>query len=370
MKSSPPVVWIVPEEQGGIRSYTEALLPEFGDKVLPFWSTQNLAEIPNNSKIIHVQHEFGLFGSKIPGLNRFPSFVRELRSHFPSAKIIATAHSVIQKDFRYNLEGRGIGSIPRAILNWGALPFLVPSWTRGTWGLVDGVVVHSSHQVSTVRDSGQRNVTVIPHFVPSVSKEEHAHFNGEKSVVVFGYFTPEKAQDLAIRAWALLKHGLGKDTPKLILAGGVRSNKDRNYRSMCLRLIGDLGLKDVVQVLGYVAQENVSNIYKKSGFVLAPFRETSGSGSLAQAMGRGAAILASDLPLNLEIEQRAPGSIRYFSSGNPEDLACQIQKMAAMSSEELRRMGNSALEYASSNSPQNIVQKHLGLYRSLNKVLD
>lgn len=365
MTDLPSVMWIVLENRGGIRSYSESLIPEFGSAVLPVWTERDLWSISASPKIIHIQHEFGLFGSKFPGLNRFPRFVQKLRKQFPGALLVATAHTVIRKDFKYSLSFRGVGSVPREILNTVAVPFFISSWTRGTWSLLDGVVVHSDAQVETVRESGQNNVVVIPHFLPVISADDRVKFQSENAMVVFGYFSPEKGQDIAIRAWKILASRLGSNTPRLVLAGGPRLSKDNNYFKNCLRLIRASNLSEFIEVLGFIPEDKISDIYKSSGLVLAPFRETSGSGSLAQAMSRGAAVLASDLPLNLEIEKRAPGSMRFFSSGDPIDLADQIEKMTGHSLATRQKMGDAAVRYADANSPSKIASLHRAFYRTL-----
>ncbi len=353
-------LWIVPETAGGIRNYADVLAPEMGEECRVVFNLPEWREIENAAeKLVHIQHEFGLFGSKLPGFYIFPKWMKRMKKANPSKKWIVTSHTVLGKDWKYSTSGRGIRALIYRFLNGVVLPFSRRSWIQGTWGQFDGVIVHSKHQLETVLSSGCRMVEVIPHFVPKVSIGVSS-VSRDSSVLLFGYFSPEKGQDIAIRAWAIL----GQDAPKLVLAGGVRREEDQWYYDSCIHEISRLGLKDKIEITGYVKSEEVGGFFSRAGIVLAPFRETSGSGSLATALGFGSAVLASDLPLNCEIDERVPGSITFFKSNSTESLAAEIKKLMNDAS-RIEKLRECAKIYADSVTPEKIARLHHAFYQKV-----
>ena len=351
-----PSLWIVPEKAGGIRTYSDVLLARLGAEARAVSTLPDPSELAYSTEdLIHLQHEFGLFGSKLPGRYRFPKWFASARRATPDVKWIATAHTVLDENWRYRTSGRGWKAVPFAILNLFA-PLFRGSWMTKTWAGFDGVIVHSELQREVILRSGAPKVAVIPHFVPHPPAAVPER-STEPTVLVFGYFSPEKGQDIAIKAWT----ELGDEAPRLILAGGIRRPEDRRYYDECMAEIQRRGLTEKVTVTGYLPDEALPDYFSIATLVLAPFRETSGSGSLATALGYGAAILASDLPLNREIETRVPGSLFFFRSESSESLAAAIRNL--LDHPELRaQLRTGAKKYAETYSVERIAEMHREFY--------
>lgn len=359
-----PILWIVPETRGGIRSYTETLLPFIGPQVRAVYQLPAPESLATSSEeMIHVQHEYGMYGSKIPGRYHFPSWFKKARRAAPGKKWVATAHSVLNPDYRLPVLGRGWQSIPRAVLN---LILSVPGnpvaklWGEKTWGAFDGVSVLHRQQVDAVRQAGCKHVVVIPLPVLRIPNLAPVEKERRKNVTLFGYFSPEKGQDVAIRAWKLL----GADAPKLILAGGVRRKEDEHYLKSCTQLIRDLGLSEKIEITGYVPTERLETIYAESKLILAPFRESTGSASIATGFAYGASVLASDLPLNLELDVRVPGCLAFFRSESTEDLARSVRELSSDES-RLTALREAGRAYAEKFSSEKIGQMHRDFYRDV-----
>ncbi|MBS1963133.1 MAG: glycosyltransferase [Bdellovibrionales bacterium] len=307
--------------------------------------------------LVHLQHEFGLFGSKLPWSYRFPKWFASARRATSNAKWVATAHTVIDANWRYPTRGRGWKAIPLAALNI-LTPVFRSTWMEKTWGGFDGVIVHSALQSGAISASGCKRVVVIPHYVPEgggTIPEPAA-----PTILLFGYFSPEKGQDIAIHAWS----EYGPSAPKLILAGGVRRDEDRSYHAMCVAAIDRLGLKDRIEITGFVPEERLAVYFARATIVLAPFRETSGSGSLATAIGHHSAILASDHPLNREIDRRVPGSLAFFTTESPASLADEVRNLL---DDSVRRtkLREAAGQYAAAHSISETARRHFEFYREL-----
>jgi len=384
------VCWVTPwDRKCGIADYSKNLWPAVSSRleqkkqegfVLSLDTYDSGTEILKQIKmfrpdIVHFQHEYGLFGGKNPPFYSYPRLIKYLKRNLSGVKLFATAHTVLPPDYKYQVKGKKLYERPiRSILNFAFLPFLKKTWGKKTWGELDAVVVHSKLQKSVVEMCGTKLVVEIPHFVPwsndfeikfrKVLPIDYINIwkktNNIKFVLmVFGFFTPEKGQDVAIRALCELPSDVG-----LVLAGGVRRRGDEKYHSDCVDLIKMLGLGDRVMLPGFIKNNDIDSYFAAIDFVIAPFRETSGSGSLVHGIARGATIFASDLPINLEIINRVPDALVLFRSEDYKDLADKI--MAYYSKPELlNSLKTGATEYARVYSVGAIAQEHVELYNKL-----
>jgi glycosyltransferase involved in cell wall biosynthesis len=362
------LVWLVAEERGGIRDYADELWPQVQAQCgAAGWRAELVTSPPIKSRqavrqiiaqitalkpsLIHVQHEFGLFGSKVPFRYRFPELACALHAIAP---VVATAHNVLFPEHELPWRGKGWKGIGRLAFNRLVLPFARREWLAGTWGGLAGVVVHSRLQERAIFSSGCLRVATIPHFVPVRDKIEPAEDN---NVVVFGFFSPEKGQDVVIQAWKNIR----AENAKLVLAGGVRRDEDRGYFEICRKLISDLELESRVEITGYVPAAKISEIYASAALVVAPFRETTGSGSLAQAFARGMPVLTSDLPLNTELLERVPACIELFRAGDVSECAAKIDGLLA-SRGSRKALSEASYAYAERFSPAEIIKRHFAFY--------
>jgi len=376
--TDPPIkprrlLWITPELQGGIASYSQMLWPAVAEAAkaagdfapLTLLQTAPIARADAISAarelkpdIVHVQHEYGLFGGLNPVRDRFPGWMRRLRQAVPpSARIVATAHSVLN-DYQFHTAAAGWRSPLHSLVNRFALKWLRHRWGKGTLGQFDGVIIHSRLQRESLHADGFPMVAEIPHVVPTITPPRQEREVGPTpTITVFGYFAPGKGQDIVIEAMRHLEI-----PARLRLAGGVGHPANVAYKRRCEEAIDRLGLRGRVEVTGYVPDEEISRVYAESDLVVAPFRETTGSGSLVQALARGVPVLASDLPLNREINERVPDTLAFFATEDPVDCARQIERLLADPARR-QRLSEQALLYAATYSPANIARLHLDLYR-------
>lgn len=366
----------------GIADYSQVLWPEVraalerrgidGELVSldEFKSNRDLSSRLRDIRpdLVHFQHEYGIWGGKNPPFYRFPQLIHQLRDELPRARFVATAHTVLSPDYRFPVKGRGLQAPIRALANAALLGRLRRAWGKDTWGRLDGVITHSKHLVESVQASGVPRVEVIPHFVPVLSVPGTVARGGPAStpggearvIIVFGFFTPEKGQDIAIEALGKLPD----QGVKLILAGGVRRKQDQRYLDQCRERILDLGLRERVEITGFVKKNRIDSYYQRATLVLVPFRSTTGSGSIAHALGRGMPILASDLSLNREIADREPGALEFFRSEDAESCAHAISSLLG-DAERRKALGAAARRYAAGCSPAKVAEDHVRFYQSL-----
>ncbi len=315
---------------------------------------------------IHFQHEYGIWGGKNPPYYWFPRLIRSLRKNLPQSRLTATAHTVLSREYRFPLKRRGWEVPFRVFANCFLLKRLWNLWGERTWGELDGVVVHSCLQKSLVEQSGCKYVEVIPHFVAQgefgkrmKSTAARDSSQPKKTVLVFGFFTPEKGQDIAIEALAKLPADV-----RMILAGGIRRKKDESYFNQCMLRARELGISDRLEMTGFVDSNQIDDLYMRANLVLAPCRETSGSGSLAQALARGGPVLASDLSLNREIAERESEALTFFRAGDASD--CAKKMLEILENEEISlKLQKGARRYAEACLPALTAEKHLRFFRSV-----
>jgi glycosyltransferase involved in cell wall biosynthesis len=248
--------------------------------------------------------------------------------------------------------------------NFLLMPLLRRLWIQKSWGGLDGVIVHSRHQLRAIEVSGCPQSVAIPHYVPSRYEKEPEKMlaalekiSANTSVIcVFGYFTPEKGQDVVIRAMEKVISNC-----HLVLAGGVRRAEDQGYYDSCVKLIQTLGLNNRITVTGFVSWPELDDLCRRAELAIIPFRETSGSGSLADLLSRKVPVLASDLPLNLEVNERVPEAVVYFRSEDVEDCARKIDEFVG-SPARLEKLRSHAVIYREKYSPENVMQMHLEFF--------
>jgi glycosyltransferase involved in cell wall biosynthesis len=355
----------------GIADYSKELWPEVKSKLEALGHTGILVSIDETGirkgllqklislqpDIIHFQHEYGLYGGKNPPLYSFSSLIKNLRVKLPRAKLIATAHTVLPQGFRYPTRTPNWQWPLRILANFKLLPYLSNQWREKTWGPLHGVIVHSVHQIESIVSSGLNNVKAIPHFVKEQNRTEQPKKSAGVKLLVFGFFSEDKGQDIVIESLSILKD----KNVKLILAGGVRRIADQKFYDFCKIKINKLGLENQIVITGFVQAIDLQKVYADITLVIAPFRSTSGSGSLTQSLGRGLPVLASDLILNQEISQRVSGALELFKTENSHDLAQKIEDLISDPG-KLNSLREKALEYTKRHSPTQIAALTVDFY--------
>jgi glycosyltransferase involved in cell wall biosynthesis len=362
----------------GIATYSKGLLPALEKMAVPngiFINLVSLDEFNNiDSLLAHFksetydlvffQHEYGLFGGKNPPRYWFPKLILEIKKEFPKIKILMTSHTVLPEEYRFPTLGKSLfQKTLRTFANLFLLSWLKSFWFKKTYQSLDGVVVHSQLQLNLPKKFLKNgSIREIAHYVPEADLVSLDYDAPLFRVLIFGFITPEKGQDLAIRASALLDSDILKRF-ELVCAGGPRTCVDEVYENDCKKLARELNVFDRVKFTGFIESSDLNSYFQSAQLVLAPFRETSGSGSLAQALARGMPVLTSDLPLNMEINKRVPDTLAYFKAGDEHDLARVIMDLV-LKRNLLRKMAEQSRLYRSRFSVQKISKEYFSLIQS------
>ena len=146
-----------------------------------------------------------------------------------------------------------------------------------------------------------------------------------KRVLFVGRVHERKGIDRVLKAWVKV-HKEDEDA-KLLVAG--RGEFEAQYKKMAY----DLGLKDSVEFLGHVAEEELPSLYTSSSlFVMPSYYEAFGLVTL-EAMAAGLPVLATDTGI-------APEAIEKGKNGyliDDENMADRILEVLA--SDKMKAMG-------------------------------
>jgi glycosyltransferase involved in cell wall biosynthesis len=95
---------------------------------------------------------------------------------------------------------------------------------------------------------------------------------------------------------------------------------------------------------------------------IAPFLQSSGSGSLANLLAYGRPIVASGIPPHQEIVRESPACLDLFRSGDADALAAHI--LALLEDTDRRAaLQAAALAYADRHSYVNMARETVAVYR-------
>lgn len=204
-------------------------------------------------------------------------------------------------------------------------------------------------------------LTVIPHFVEDRPRyvghheaKAHLDLDGARVVGMLGFITRQKGYDLVVEA---LPH-LPDDVVALFV--GRPGPRNQDYAEDLRVRAADLGVASRLRVTGYVPEEDLDRHLAATDLALCPFREASASGSLSTWIAAERPILASELPLFSEYNERVPESIATFHPYTPERLATRTEDILERPKEEAQPRLHALRE---SLSVPEIVAQHHEVYR-------
>ena len=130
--------------------------------------------------------------------------------------------------------------------------------------------------------------------------------SGRELVAFFGWIHPDKGIEDLISATALLARTPGlTEKVQVLICGAVRprtglfryfAKKDQAYEAHLRNMVRAASLDSVVRFAGFVPDVDVVPLLSGARVVVIPYRNTTQSAVLNQAIAVGAPVIASDLP--------------------------------------------------------------------------
>lgn len=347
------------DERCGIAEYSRHLVDALRSRVEVEVTPAAFARSPRHvyaamgralsgSDVVHVQHSYAFFGGMHPLRSGWKAFAEAL-----TRPAVITVHEL-------DLRAAGAGPLPstlEVVYKWrfNRSVFCHPAlreWVVHSAEIRDGLarlgvpaerILYRPMPIESPREPVD----------PSPFLREHG-LTGARPLVIPGFLARRKGYDVALEALRELPPDY-----VLVAAGGEHAADRTGTAERLLAEAVRLGVADRFRITGFLDSARLEQAVAGAHLVLAPFREMSGSASLAYCLARGAAIVASDLPENRKLE-----GVRLTPVGDAGALAREIRSLAE-DAEARRALRAAALDYAGRHSFPAFAQELEQVYRRL-----
>ena len=294
--------------------------------------------------LVHIQHEFGLFGEQ-KGMNVIPLAYKFKLSHIP---IVITLHTVSEKpDYEEQI-------IRKALVE-----------------IAEATIVHEEYQRELIKEQlgHEDKIWVIPHGVRKirpvlkVKAKKELGLVGKKIVLLQGYFRRSKNFERVVRLFSKIAEDV--DDALLLIASGARRQEDIAYRDEFLEFVAKSRAEDKIKVLlGPFPEQRFDLILSSADVAVLPYLKGAQSGIMAHCLAFAKPmVVSSDVQaLVVSIQKTRSGLV----AGTDAELTEAIIKiltdknLAKEFSDHARRYVKKHLSW------QIISSKHMAVY---NKIL-
>ncbi len=293
--------------------------------------------------VVHVQHEFGLFG-KFYGVSVVPLI---LQFRLTSIPVVTTLHTVYHNpDEKHRL-------ILQSILLHSNKIIVHEDYQKEE--LIRLMPFDVSDKIHVI-EHGARELEPVPEARKKLQLPED-----KKIILLIGYFRPSKNFELIVE----LMPEILKRYPNalLVLAGKIRGNEHIEYRTKLFNMIEQSPVKDHIYLIrGQLKQETFDTILSAADVVVLPYKMNSQSGIMAHSLALARPIVASD-----------SGAMKRILERSGAGLICKdshefVDKIVSVLSDEAqaKKMSENARKYVRENIGWSLVaDKHLKIYQSL-----
>ena len=318
------------------------------DSINPFYWVKLALKSRKNCDIIHVQHEYSLFGKfwKTLGIMSFIFYLLILiKKHY---KIVTTIHEIPERMYDGNLIKRIVRKIYYSLADW----FVKCS---------DLIIVHTENaRKRVIKMFRNVNVIVIPHgsvkdvmIGDKIYSKKRLGLQNKFVLTIFGFINRRKKYEDII----YILPRLSEDTI-LIIAGEAITHSDKLYLSKLKDTIRCMGVEDRIIFTGYLEDRKISEIFNASDVILLPYRDITQSGVLTLALAYRKAVITSDLPTFREIRDKYD-CIEIAS--DREDFLRKIENLIYCKT-KMRKLEKKTTRYWIENNWENIAKKHFMIY--------
>ncbi|WP_254840955.1 hypothetical protein [Natronomonas marina] len=352
------------ERTGGIGSYTHDLASKFGDSV-----EINLSTFPNggmnilkyilsvtysfrsDSEVIHIQHEYALFGPfSIISWLFFPLVY--ILSKIYKKKVVITLHEVLNPDL--------VGDY----------------WIKSVYiYLINKLIAKSSDHIIFLSDTAEErfanhsvSYSVLSHGanldVPKTSEIEAKKqfgYSAEQTLIVEpGYVVPRKGSHIMRDLASEL------DEYEFLLAGG----SPEKHQQYCDKIKENSPQN--LYITGFLEQDQFHLSFRAADLVLLPYTGTEQQGVLNQVNQSGVLnkcashsvpVAASNQKYFKKLKERY-SCVEIFDVNDLEDIKSTV-KSILKDAQKRKNLSAAINEYANKNSFSHIANKHSELYHNL-----
>ena len=318
------------------------------------------AELLNEADVIHIQHEHSFWGGILPGHSAFWEFRYLLKK-----PVVVTVHTTTSLAAMLRLREER-----RPHIKLAKLYLTMKKRYRDSVEIAPFVtgraIVHTEEGRRQLieRGASPQYVHMIPAGVPdplpadSEGRAFREKFNlGERRLItLFGYTANTKGYEVVLEALPQIPQDVA-----FVIAGGPRNPDQEEYIKELMSQVAARGLEDRVFYTGYLTDPEVAEAMCASEIVMAPHTLATGSYSVMIPLSYGKPVVASDLAIFREIQERG-GGVQLFANRDPAALAHAIVDLLANDSRRAK-LAERALIYARSHSWPEIARRTAEVYR-------
>lgn len=351
------------ERQGGIATYSNRLveaLEEIGIEVtpVPICNTDSsnpvgfvniVSRIPDESDVVHVQFEAGLFGKLgMSGIGAPAFFLALNRSDY---LVVTTLHEVHSKHSHKDTLGDYLLRTRDFVIERLAL--------RAS----DATVVHTQEARRILQDRHGNSYRIERMLHPADGEAEPLPREVAKNqlgmdglmLLTFGFVEEKKRYQDVIQVLPELPD------VTYVIAGGFREGEGDAIVDECQELAAELGVEERVRFTGYVDDEDVPVMFSAADAVVLPYERVSQSGVVNEALGYRQLIIATSLPAFEELCSEYNCLLTYQ---NRPELISQI-KTLLFDSKTASELGKNVEEYLDDISWSNFSEQTMQLYKNV-----
>jgi glycosyltransferase involved in cell wall biosynthesis len=203
---------------------------------------------------------------------------------------------------------------------------------------------------------GRGSVYVRRHGIFS-ARPEYPDFsrrgNPEHRILAFGKWGTYKRLETVIEAFRLVVRQFPQ--AQLVVAGADHPKAPGYLKSIAEQCSGEPRIK----VIGYVAEENIAELFQTSSMAVMPYSSSAGSSGIAHlACAYGVPIVASDIPDFHQLADEEGLAIDFVPPGDPQAIASHIVALL-QSPERQMEMGLQNVSAALRMSMPEIMRQYL-----------
>jgi len=298
--------------------------------------------------LVHVQHEYGLFGPKsVMSWVFFP--VLFVLTRLRRTPVVITVHEAWSCDT--------IESGPR-LLKRGYI--LATNYLLKT--VADELVFLSDSIETTFRSTVRvESATRLPHGVvferrinlKQSDAQGHFGYSGEEPLVVEpGYVSRQKGQDRFVELAGTLP------AVQFFIAGGTRSERDRPFVNSL-----EESLPENVSMTGVLDEESFHASFRAADIVVLPYRKDGQSGVFNWCASYEVPVIGSDCTYFVNLNDEY-GCVEIFDGSDPSDMKRSVERLLS-DQERYNELVSSIISYKRQESFERVVDHHVELYQGL-----
>ncbi len=303
----------------------------------------------NSNSVAHIQHQYFHFGGVAPQKTHIRAFLNSIKS-----PCVMTVHEIVDE-----LSG---ASPPIRI------GIRVANRMNFLHSAINQFIVHTRSDREKLVNIGVNSskISVVVHGIPPaqpmpnrLEAKQKLSLDGKMVVTLFGFLSRKKGHHLAVAAMKMLPENV-----VLLLAGGQHPDDHTSYTEDLKHNIESAGLAERVRITGYLPLQDIPVWMAATDAAIAPYEQTSGSGSIANLLAYGRPVIASDIDPHVEISEDLPSALRLFKEGSAESLSSQIDYV--LNNEIVKeQLSTAALEYARRHSYEGMARETIAIYRKI-----